>query len=166
MPNEILYIRDSAGIKFQLKLAIFNIRSELTRKNFLLSKNEPQHWILHIRISLGIKSYFEQTILNFGTRFVQTGNLWSNTEKVSMTIKFYIFQLLGKGENYHWRGEYYHWILNIRISLGTTFAQKEYFRSKTKKAESLLSSTYSSYNSGHNVLRLLDALPNFVFTTS
>ena len=34
-------------------------------------KDEHHHGILHIRISLGIKFYLEQTILNFWTKFAQ-----------------------------------------------------------------------------------------------
>ena len=39
--------------------------------------------MLHIRIILCIKSHFEQTILNFWTKFAQERHLWSKTEKVN-----------------------------------------------------------------------------------
>ena len=39
-------------------------------------KNEHNHWIMHIWISLGIKFYFEQIILNFGTKLAQICLIW------------------------------------------------------------------------------------------
>ena len=62
-------------------------------------KSEHHHWILHIRIRLGIKFHFKLTILNFWTKFVQKEYFRSKTK---------------------W-SEHYHWVLHIRISLSTKF---------------------------------------------
>ena len=100
---------------------------------FLLhKKNEHDHWI---HISLGIKFYFEETILKFGTKFVQKRCLLSKTGKskhyhyilriwISLSTKF---QFLGQmypnrvfleGNRKHKR---YHCILHIRITLSNKF---------------------------------------------
>ena len=158
--HRIWHIRNSLGIKFHLKLTIFNFwaklmqnryfqskrekkwksQSNLTYSNFSRfqisalannfdfliffqmkteKKNEHHHWILHIRISLGNKFYFEKTIL---IKFHPNGYLQSKTKK----------------------SDYHHWIFYIRINLSTKFqreltilsfstkfAQKKYFWSKT-----------------------------------
>ena len=128
-------------------------------------KSEHHHWILHIRISLANKFLLKLTILIFWTKFAQKRKFWSETGKVNTTIEFcisnyssYKFQLklailifwttfAQKGEfRSEKKIEYHHWILHIRISLGTIFqlkltilifwtkfAQKEYFHSKTEK---------------------------------
>ena len=49
---------------------------------------------MHIRISLCIKFHFEQTILNFWTKFAQERYLWSKTEKVNIIIEFRLFKLV------------------------------------------------------------------------
>ena len=49
---------------------------------------------MHIRISLCIKFHFEQTILNFWTKFAQDRYLWSKTEKVNIIIEFRVFKLV------------------------------------------------------------------------
>ena len=49
---------------------------------------------MHIRISLCIKFHFEQTILNFWTKFAQERYLWSKRGKVNIIIEFRIFKLL------------------------------------------------------------------------
>ena len=99
---------------------------------YFIKKNEHDHWI---HISLGIKFYFEETILKFGTKFVQKRCLLSKTEKskhyhyilriwISLSTKF---QFLGQmypnrvfleGNRKHKR---YHCILHIRITLITNF---------------------------------------------
>ena len=131
-----LYIRNSLGIRFQLKLEILNFWTKLTQEGYFRSKkeknenhhpsstiefqisastnnfdfskqfsktrilpnqkwkNEHHHWILHIHISLGIKLYFDQTILNFGTKFAQNSYLRSKTIKINITIEFCIFELV------------------------------------------------------------------------
>ena len=48
---------------------------------------------MHIRISLSIKFHFEQTILNFWTKFTQEKYLYSETENVKIIIEFHIFKL-------------------------------------------------------------------------
>ena len=49
---------------------------------------------MHIWISLCIKFHFEQTILNFWTKFAQERYLWSKTEKVNIIIEFRLFKLV------------------------------------------------------------------------
>ena len=49
---------------------------------------------MHIQSSLCIKFHFEQTILNFWTKFAQERYLWSKTEKVNIIIEFRIFKLV------------------------------------------------------------------------
>ena len=44
---------------------------------------------LHIRIKLGIKFHFEQTILNFWTKQAEN----SKTDKMNRTMDFCIFEL-------------------------------------------------------------------------
>ena len=63
------------------------------RKVYLRSKTH-HHWILHILISLCIKLHFEQTSLNFWTKFAQQRYLWSKTEKVNIIIEFGLFKLV------------------------------------------------------------------------
>ena len=45
-------------------------------------KSKNHHWILHIRLNLGIKFYFKQTMLNFGAKFVSL--------TITTTITFYL----------------------------------------------------------------------------
>ena len=49
---------------------------------------------MQIRISLCIKFHFEQTILNFWTKFAQERYLWSKTEKLNIIIEFCLFKLV------------------------------------------------------------------------
>ena len=56
--------------------------------------NRHHRWILHIRISLCIEFNFEQTILNFWTKFAQERYLWSKTEKLNIIIEFRLFKLV------------------------------------------------------------------------
>ena len=49
---------------------------------------------MHIRLSLCIKFHFEETILNFWTKFTQERYLCSKTEKVNIIIEFRIFKLV------------------------------------------------------------------------
>ena len=53
-----------------------------------------RHWILHIRISLGIMFDLKPTILIFWTKFVRSEYFRSKTEKVNITIEFCIFELV------------------------------------------------------------------------
>ena len=88
-------------------------------------KSEQYHWILHIRIRLGTKFQFKQTILIFGIKFAQKGYFCSKNEK----------------------SEHHYWIVPIWISLSTKFqlkvtilifwtkfTQKGYFWFKTEKS--------------------------------
>ena len=100
---------------------------------------------MHIRISLCIKFHFEQTILNFWTKFAQERYLWSKTEKVNIIIEFRIFKLVSwyqisaLTDNFDFldqicpkrvflvknrKSEHHHWIPLIQISLGTKFQLK------------------------------------------
>ena len=67
--HQILYIQNSLGIKFQLKLAILNFWTKLTHKGYFRSKkrkkNENHHRILSIQIILDFKFQLQQTILIF-----------------------------------------------------------------------------------------------------
>ena len=62
--HRILHIRNSLGIKFQLKLKILNFWTKLIQKGHCRSKttttkkNGNPHRILHIRISLSSKFQF------------------------------------------------------------------------------------------------------------
>ena len=49
---------------------------------------------MRIQISCCIKFHFEQTILNFGTKFAQERYLLSKTEKVNIVIELCIFKLV------------------------------------------------------------------------
>ena len=64
-------------------------------------KTEPDHWILHVQISLGTKFQPKLTILIFWTRFAQKG--YSDKKKKS---------------------EDHHWILQTQISIGTKLQLK------------------------------------------
>ena len=73
----------SLSSKFQLKLAT---TFQLSTKRIFLVENEKseRHWILHIRISLGINFHLKQTIqtiLTFWTKFVRKGHFSSQTKK-------------------------------------------------------------------------------------
>ena len=57
-------------------------------------KSEHRHWILHIRISLGVKFHFELTILNFWAKFAQEEHFLSKTKKVNITFEFWVFELV------------------------------------------------------------------------
>ena len=106
----------------------FSQRRILPNKN---RKNDHHHWILHIRISLGIKFYYEQPILQFGINFVQNKCLWSKPENANIISKFCIFKLL--------------WVPNFTFlcfNFCTKFTQNEYFRSKTKKINIAIGKSY------------------------
>ena len=65
------------------------------------------------------------TILNFWTKFVQGGYLWSKTEEVNIIIEFRIFKLfLVPNLSINWQ----FWFFSIR------FAQKKFFWFKTEKS--------------------------------
>ena len=56
--------------------------------------SDHRHWILQIRISLGIMFDLKPTILIFWTKFVRNKYFRSKTKKVNITIEFYIFELV------------------------------------------------------------------------
>ena len=93
----ILHIRISLGTKFQLKLKILNFLTKLTQKRIFFSLSQKK-WrpplILHLRISPGVKLQFKLTILNFGTKFAPKGYYQWKTEKLHITVKFCIFELV------------------------------------------------------------------------
>ena len=66
----------------------------LNKDNSISIKIKHHHWLLHIQVSLGNKCHFKQTPLSFGTIFAQNRCLWSRTEKVKITMKFCIFELV------------------------------------------------------------------------
>ena len=95
--------------------------------------------MLHIRISLCIKFHFEQTILNFWTKFAQERYLWSKTEKLNILIKFllsklvflpnfslnwqfwFFFTRFAQKGFFWWTPHYFYIILHIQISLVRNF---------------------------------------------
>ena len=84
---------------FQISASInnFDFSKPFSQTKILLKKNrknQHHHWTLHIRFSLGIKFYFEETLQNFTTKFAQSRYIQSKTGKVSITIEFCIFELI------------------------------------------------------------------------
>ena len=84
---------------FQISASInnFDFSKQFSQTKILLKKNrknQHHHWTLHIRFSLGIKFYFEETLQNFTTKFAQSRYIQSKTGKVSITIEFCIFELI------------------------------------------------------------------------
>ena len=57
-------------------------------------KSEQQHWILYIRISLGIKFHLKMTILIFWTKLSQTGYFHPKIKKVDSIIEFCMIELI------------------------------------------------------------------------
>ena len=101
-------------------------------------------WILNIRISLGSKFQLKLATLIFQTKFAQKGYFRSKTEKVNITIEFYIFDLV-QVSNFSFNWQFWflepnlpqkgisgrkqkNWTLpfnsHIRVSLGTKFHVK------------------------------------------
>ena len=72
--------------------------SWLAKGSYFQSKTDKidrhHHWILHIWIRFCIKFHFEQTILNFWTKFTQEKYWSSKTEKVNITSESWIFRLV------------------------------------------------------------------------
>ena len=152
---ELVYVSS-----FTLNWQYWQFGPNLPKKGILIEseKSEHCHWILHIRISLCIKFHLKLIILTFWTKFAHKGHFWSKTKKVNTTIEFCIFELVYVssftlnwqywqfGPNLPKKGilvksqksGQHHWILDIRIILGIKFVQKGYFRSKTKKVNSII----------------------------
>ena len=84
--HQILNVQISLGSKYQLQQTILIYWNKFPKQECfeMKTKNEHYHWIFDIRISLGIN--FEQTILNFGTKFVQNRHLWWKTGKVFNSV--------------------------------------------------------------------------------
>ena len=75
----------------ELKILIF--WTKFAPKGYFRLKTENiehYYWILHIRISLGTKFHFKQTILNYGTKFARK----RKQKNVGITIAFSIFELV------------------------------------------------------------------------
>ena len=60
----------------------------------LKEKKWTPHWILYIGISLDTKIQLELTIFIFRTKFAQKRHFWSKAEKMNITTKFCIFELV------------------------------------------------------------------------
>ena len=81
------------GAKFHLKMTFFNFWIKLTQKGyFRTKKNENYHRILHIQISLDSKFHFPQTISASTNQ--KKGYFRSKTQKMIITIEFFIFELV------------------------------------------------------------------------
>ena len=107
-------------------------------------KCEHHHWVLPNQISLDTIFQLELIILIFWTKFAQNEYFWSKTEKLNITIEFYIFELVWVPNftlnNQSWnldqiypkrvfslekeKSEHQRWVLHIRISLATKFQLK------------------------------------------
>ena len=57
-------------------------------------EKENHHQILHIQINLDSKFQLQQKILIFGANLQKRKNFSSKTEKMNITIKFFIFKLV------------------------------------------------------------------------
>ena len=86
----------SLGTKFQLKLTILIFWTKFAKKGIfgLKQESERHHWILHIQIRLGTKFQIKLTTLMLWTKFAEKGIFQLKTEKVNITMKFCIFELL------------------------------------------------------------------------
>ena len=70
----------------------------------LKQKREHDHWILHIRISLGTKFLLKPTILIFWTKFAQKGCFQSKAEKVNSATEFSTLELVYvQNFSLHWQ---------------------------------------------------------------
>ena len=121
--------------------------TKLPKRVFLVKnrKSKHQHWIRNIQItSLGIRFQLKLTILDFWTKFAKKDFFWSKPEKANISTEFSIFKLVyWPNFSLNWqfwffepnlqksvflvecgKSEHYHWVLNIRISLGTKFQLK------------------------------------------
>ena len=133
-----LHIRISLSIKFHLELTILIFWAKFAQKEKGYFRSKIKKWTASLnsafRISLAIKFHLKLTILIFRTKFAQKG-------------------ISGWKE----KSEHHHWVLHIRISLSIKFhlklkilnfwpkfTQKGYFRSKIKKVNNIIDSTYSN----------------------
>ena len=110
-------------------------------------KNEQHHWILHIRIRLGVKFHLKLTISTSWTKFTQKGHFWSKTKKVNIIIEFCKFELVYLSSfTLNWQFHFF----------GPNLPKKGYFRSKTEKVNSIIEICIFEllYNHSPNILRL------------
>ena len=131
--HRILHIQNNQVIKFQLKLTIFNIWTQLIQKGYFWPKeeeNENPHRFLHIRISLGSGFQLHQTILIFGNNFPKQIHFQTKTKKMNIITEFFIF-------------DYQIFALNKQfLILGLNLPKTVIFGQKQKKWTSPLSSAY------------------------
>ena len=129
-------------------MTILNFWIILTQKEYFRckkEKNENHHRILHIRNSLYSKLQLQQTIFIFWNNFARKGHFPLKRAKLNITTEFYIFKLVWVPNfSSNWKfsffepnlpqrvsqvengkSEHHHWILHIRISLGTKFHFKQ-----------------------------------------
>ena len=86
--HRILHVWSSLGTKFQQKLTILILWTKFALKG------KWKKGILLIQISLGAKFQLKLTVLIFWTKFAQKGYFQSKTQKMNITIEFYIFELV------------------------------------------------------------------------
>ena len=105
----ILYIRNSSGSKFQLKLTILIFWTKFVQKERFQYKTNKMNTTIEFcafdRVSLGTKFQFKLKILIFWTKFAQKAEFQSKTEKVNITIEFCILELVyvpNFSLNWHW----------------------------------------------------------------
>ena len=90
-----MHIQIGPGIKFRFKLILLGFWIKLTQKGYIgTKKNEHYHRILHIQINLDSKFQLQQTILIFRTDFQKNVYFLSKTEKMTITIEFFVFELV------------------------------------------------------------------------
>ena len=93
----ILHIQNTVGTKFQLKLIILTFQTKFAQKGHFWIENEKsehRYWILHIWISVGTKFQLKLIILTFYIKFAKKRYFRSKTEKMSITIESYMFELV------------------------------------------------------------------------
>ena len=75
-------------------MTLLNVWIKITQKEyFRTKKNENRLRILHIQIYLEFKFQLQQRILIFGTNFQRKVYFPSKTQKMNITIEFFIFKL-------------------------------------------------------------------------
>ena len=86
-------------------------------------KSEHYHLILPIRISLFDNCLFDMT---FWVKFSQKGYFWSKNESVLIFWTKIAQKRYSSPKRKKWarKSKHHHWILDIRISLGTKFQLK------------------------------------------
>ena len=95
-------------------------------------EKENHHQILHIQINLDSKFQLQQTISIFGENFQKRKSFSSRTEKMNMTIEFFIFELV------------YVPIFSLNCNFLDQICSKRYSGQKQKKWTSSLNFAYSN----------------------